>query len=95
MKYLNQILNFISIFASWFLNLFPYADKVAHFLFIGFPITSLSIWIGFDKWTAFGFGFVAGLAKEMGWDFFKKGHVSWFDWFATIAGSLAATLVFG
>lgn len=71
-----------------FLNLFPHADKVLHFV-AGF-IACLVFHYLFkaEIWTAFGLAMTVGLIKEMVYDFFWKGHVSWLDWFATIAGAL-------
>lgn len=70
------------------LSLFPHADKVAHFI-AGF-IACLVFHYLFkaEIWTAFGLAMVLGLIKEMVYDFFWKGHVSWFDWISTIAGAL-------
>lgn len=75
------------------LSIFPHADKVAHVL-LGLAVTGIAMYFNVEDWTAFGLGMTAGLAKEMGYDYFFKGHVSWLDWFATIAGSLVAVWIF-
>lgn len=65
-------------------NLFPHADKVAHFI-AGFLI-ALSIAFVFGSPDAgFFFAFVSGLAKEL-YDNFRWKNGSYLDWFATILG---------
>lgn len=65
-------------------NLFPHADKVAHFL-AGFVIALVvTLIIGMPD-IGFGIAFVAGLAKER-YDHEVHGKGSYLDWFATILG---------
>ena len=71
-------------------GLHPYAFIVLHFVG-GILVTVVSWWIlRLDPWVCFGFGMVAGLAKEI-YDLYYDGHPSWLDWFITIAGALSGT----
>lgn len=76
-----------------FLNAFPHADKVLHFV-AGFLITFICAFVfKIDVWVSFGIGMSIGLLKEMVYDYHTGGKVEWLDWIATIAGSLIAAWI--
>lgn len=68
-------------------------DKILHAI-AGFIIT-FGTWIilKWDPWVCFGIGFTAGLLWETVYNRYCSGVVDWLDWFATIFGSLMATLL--
>lgn len=76
-------------------NLFPYADKVLHFI-AGALIALLILIIVNTPWFGFAGAFLAGLYKEFS-DHTKAksslGFSTYLDWFATILGGLAIELI--
>jgi hypothetical protein len=72
-------------------NLFPHADKVAHFL-AGFVIALIVTIIVKIPDYGFGAAFIAGLAKER-YDHEVYGKGSYLDWFATIAGGALVWII--
>jgi hypothetical protein len=65
-------------------DLFPHADKVAHFL-SGFFIAFYIAWIFDSPDLGFGIAFVVGLIKEL-YDQYHWKSGSWADWLVTILG---------
>jgi uncharacterized membrane protein YccC len=65
-------------------DLFPHADKVAHFL-AGLFISLVIAWAFNSPDFGFVVAFVAGFAKEL-YDQYHWKSGSWEDWLATIIG---------
>jgi hypothetical protein len=65
-------------------DLFPHADKVAHFL-AGLFISFVIAWVFNSPDLGFLIAFVSGFAKEL-YDQYHWKSGSWEDWLATIIG---------
>lgn len=80
-------------------NLFPYADKVLHFI-AGALIALLVLFVTKVEWYGFSAAFLAGLYKEFIDHNKKEGGItkqyaihSYLDWFSTILGGVFIELI--